>query len=479
MNTTIHDNFPVPSKTRRKVNLSEIHRRIRGPVTQPTKPASQLHNPDPMRSSNIEVIPEYEEALHAVLKRRESVFGTGYAGTGKSTMIAYLRSRLPRSAIVAPTAAAALNIGGTTLHSFFGIPPRTVNSEDVFEPRIQMGPVIANLDALIIDEVSMDSPNLIDCISNCLCAERANDAPFGGVPVVFIGDLFQLPPVITDDAQKKFFIERYGGCYFFAADVFKKLEVKPIQLTKPFRQQDPIFVGALNDIRTGNQLDEAIQYFNDQCIKTGDTKEGTTTHLVPTKRAAERVNRSKLEEIPEPGMTYHAEYEGRFKYQVSRLPAPERLTLKRGARVVFVKNSPPNWTNGTGGVVVEVGRDSVRVVLDVTGGSVWVGVETWEDIEYFFNREKNKIEHTVVGTFTQLPLILGWAVTIHKSQGMTLDSVRVDLGDGAFCAGQTYVALSRARTIKGLTLARAIGRKDVKVDRDVLEFYRAVGFFEG
>ncbi len=461
------------------MNFGAIHKRISRPVTRPKGRLRNKREKDLSDISDIEVLSEYREILNTVRERRQSVFLSGPAGTGKTTAIQYTRANLDRCAVVAPTAVAAMNIGGMTLHSFFGIPPRMVDPKELCEPRDQIKPVVANLDVLIIDEVSMIPPNLIDCMDKSMRKTRDCDEPFGGVPVVFVGDLFQLPPVVKNDEEKKFYNERYdGSIFFFSAEVMSELELTPIQLTRSFRQQDPEFLAVLNNIRIGRDLENSTAYFNDRCIGKTDPNAAESTYLVPTNHAADARNKERLRHINQLKVEYEASFEGSFNPRTSRLPAPEKLELKCGARVVFLKNHYPDWINGTVGEVTKLETDNIWVRILKDGRNVSVPRETWNEYAQWYNDETERIENRITGTFTQFPLMAAWAMTIHKAQGMTLDSVRIDLDQGTFCTGQAYVALSRCRTVEGITLKRKIQQDDVQVDGDVLAFYRELGFLE-
>jgi hypothetical protein len=456
------------------VNLAEINSKIHRPT--------QFRNPDQQpvgknTVSDIEVLPEYEFVLQSIKSEAPAIFVTGKAGTGKSTLIRYLKANLPRCAVVAPTAIAAINIQGATIHSFFSIPPRVINPEEVFEPSKHMTPVIKNLEVLIVDEVSMVSPNLIDCINNSLRAIHKNDKPFGGIRVVFVGDILQLPPVISDKEVGLYFTHRYESPYFYSAEVFKTTQILPVELKKVFRQQDPAFIELLDSIRTNRNAGDAISRINEKCHGNDAPMDDKALYLVPTNRAAAYLNDQKLRTLPGESSTYNAIIEGNLDPTKFNFPAPEKLTLKPGARVIFVRNHSGHlWINGTLGEVAGVSDDRISVKLIETGNIVSVGREKWERIRYDYNRAERKIETETIGSYSQFPLNLGWAITIHKSQGMTLSSICVDLGGGAFCAGQTYVALSRCKTLQGIRLKKPIMPNDVKVDPAIIEFYKRLGF---
>ncbi len=454
------------------VDLSHIDREL-SPVRTPTlERPSYPKSPSCHETEHIEVLPEYKFVLEAIGKGCPGIFVTGRAGTGKSTLIRYLSEKVKNCAVVAPTGLAAINVHGSTIHSFFSIPPRTLNPDEAFTPRRQMIPVIECLGALIIDEVSMVTPDLVDCISNSLQQARGDPRPFGGIPVVFVGDLLQLPPVVRDPEVARYYTDRYRTPYFFSADVFKNEKMLRIQLTKVFRQTDLEFIELLDRIRLNSDHRDAVARINRECYRDREPNPEPSLFLVPTNAAARGINSQNLNVLDSPIMEFDAIVEGNFDVQRDRFQAPHRLQLKVGAQVIFVKNNKPYWLNGTLGRVTSIDEVYLRVELAKSGNTVTVERATWEKIQYEYDPTEKRIVSKVVGTFKQFPVTLGWAITIHKSQGMTLDSVRIDLGRGAFCSGQTYVALSRCRTIDGISLDRPISMNDVMADTTILEFYR-------
>jgi ATP-dependent exoDNAse (exonuclease V) alpha subunit len=458
-----------------KVNLSKISEEVCRPKGIERNLGNRIERKE-QNVQDIEILPEYEFIFKAIEERCPAIFVTGRAGTGKSTLIRYLTSKIKRSAVIAPTAIAAINVGGTTIHSFFGIPHRAVNPDESFSPRKHMVPVVENLDALIIDEVSMVAPDIVDCISNSLIKARGDSSPFGGVPVVFVGDLLQLPPVVADDEVAIYYTHRYESPYFFSAEVFKRVDILPIELIKVFRQKDIQLIEALDRIRTNTFHRDSVALLNRACYRDKQQNESPSLYLVPTNAAARSINIDKLSSLDTQLVTFDAIIEGQLRIGKTRLPAPDRLQLKEGARVIFLKNNKPMWLNGTLGEVMNHEGESIKVKILETGNIVCVSRESWKKIRYRYNYESKTIDSEVIGSFTQFPLSLGWAITIHKSQGMTLDSVRIDLGRGAFCSGQTYVALSRCRSLEGITLDKPISMRDVKADAEIVNFYRKLGF---
>lgn len=451
------------------VDLSKIDREL-APTRQmkPKRSGSEaIQDTDP-----IEVLPEYQFVLEAIKGGCPVIFVTGRAGTGKSTLIRFLSEKILNCAVVAPTALAAINVHGSTIHSFFSIPPRTLNSDEAFEPRRQIIPVIECLSALVIDEVSMVTPDLVDCISNTLKQVRRDPHPFGGVPVIFVGDLLQLPPVVTNPQVAKYYTDRYRSSYFFSADIFGDTKLVSVELTTVFRQKGREFVDLLDRIRLNDDHREAVARINRDCFLDRESNAEPSLFLVPTNASARAINTQNLNALQAPLFTFDAIIEGRFDVQRDRFQAPHRLEIKEGSQILFVKNNKPYWLNGTLGRVTNIENGTLRIEIKNTGNTVSVERAKWEKIEYEYDSVQKRITSMVVGSFKQFPISLGWAITIHKSQGMTLDSVRIDLGRGAFCSGQTYVALSRCRTLEGISLDRPITMNDVKADGTILDFYK-------
>jgi hypothetical protein len=459
-----------------KVNLSKISKEVHRPNGLERKLGNRIEREEDI--SDIEILPEYQFILKAIENKCPAIFVTGKAGTGKSTLIRFLTSKIKRSAVVAPTAIAAINVGGSTIHSFFGIPPRTINPDESFNPKQHIIPVIENLDALIIDEVSMVGPDLVDCINNSLINVRRISSAFGGIPIVFVGDILQLPPVVDDKEVGVYYTHRYESPYFYSADIFKKIDILPIELTKVFRQKDSNFIKALDRIRTNQSYLESVELINQTCYREKQENNEKSLYLVPTNAAAKSINTGRLDQLKAKLVTYDATITGDINAGKYRFPAPDRLQLKESAMVIFLKNNKPLWLNGTLGEVIRLKKEYIQVKILESGNIVSVSRETWKKLRYRYNYEERRIETEVTGTFTQFPLSLGWAITIHKSQGMTLDSVCIDLGRGAFCSGQTYVALSRCRTLEGITLKRPISLSDVKVDASIIEVYRKLGLLK-
>ncbi len=423
--------------------------------------------------SKLEILPEYKLSLE-LLKLPDSppLFVTGEAGTGKSTFIHWLVYQLDKCAIVAPTSIAAINVNGGTIHSFFSLPPKHIDPDENFQLSSRNRLVIENLKYLIIDEVSMVSANIIDVIDKILKTTLDSDLPFGGVRLIFVGDLYQLPPVVKSDEERTYFGHRYLTPYFFSADVFKTVKIYPVVLKQIHRQADEEFKTALSCIRTGSEHRESVALLNRQCFRGKQNIHNDDVCLVPTNAMSREINIKKLNDIDAQEVIFNAIVTGRIPANKWSLAIPDRLHLKVGAKVVFMKNNIPNWINGSSGVVVEIIEDNIKVKLLKNDIIVSVERETWEQGEYTYNYATKKIESNVVATFTQYPLTLGWAITIHKSQGMTLDPVSIDIGNRSFENGQCYVALSRAKSLEGLKLMSPLHMSDIKVSPEINIFYQ-------
>lgn len=390
----------------------------------------------------------------------------GQAGTGKSTFVNYLKSASKKRIICAcPTAVSALNIGGQTIHSLFQIQPRDFVMPDLLKLKSRPRNILNAADLLIIDEVSMVSPDILDAMDILSRWARKNNLPFGGLQVVAIGDLFQLPPVITRDAEQ-FYLESYGmpNAYFFDAHAYKRADFNRADFDFVYRQSDDNLLQHLFDLRTGADIAEALNYFNNLKIADAAKRENAVI-ITPFRAVADRINADRLAQIPAPEITYKGELTGNFNEK--DVPAPMNLTLKIGALVVFVKNGN-DWHNGSMGIVRELSHNLIKVQL-LGGELVDVKPDKWEKMEYERD-EKDKLVENEVGSYKQFPLALGYAMTIHKAQGKTLDAVVVDISRGAFAHGQTYVALSRTRRADDMHIAAPLRGRDIIFDRRVLEF---------
>ena len=418
--------------------------------------------------------PEFERALHLLEETDTNVFISGKAGTGKSTFLDKFRKTTQKNiAVVAPTGVAALNVQGQTIHSFFSIKPGLIDFRS-FKPA-RNKKLYGHIDLLIIDEISMVRADLFDAIEATLRKNNNKDLPFGGVQICVIGDLFQLPPVIRNE-ERDFYQQLYNSPFFFASGNYHASEFELIKFDKVFRQEDAEFIHALNKIRIGRTGSELLSYLNCRHGAKPETGADPIT-LAATNATADSINRRELDALPGVGFTFKGALKGNFAVGKDRLPSPERLTLKKGAQVMFTRNDivKKRWVNGTVGTVTYVDDENIEITVKTPAGgkkSYVLSPEKWVSYEYAFNEDKNKLEQKEAGSYTQYPLILAWAVTIHKSQGKTLEHVIVDLGRGAFAPGQVYVALSRCRSYEGLVLKNPIRPRDIWCDSSILDFAR-------
>lgn len=452
-------------------NLGQLNRKIA--ARSQSRELEQQSMTDPL--AGITVTAEYLKVKSLLESNYPLVFVSGKAGTGKSTLITYLRYSYKNNiVVVAPTGVAALNVAGATIHSYFKLPPRIVTVDDIKETSDRR--LYARLDLLIVDEISMVRVDLIDAMDAFLRLNgRDENLPFGGTQILFVGDMFQLPPVVTRTEQELLEKAGYATPYFFSAKALEECEMASVELTEVFRQRDPEFANLLNQIRVAENLKKVLPQINEQCCHQESSDSLIT--LSCTNAVADQINLTKLNEIAGKSRIYLGEIEGRFAVEEDRLPSPLNLELKVGAQVMFTKNDGlRQWVNGTLGKIVDLSDTVIKVELisENTGSIVNVLQEEWESYRYEYNAQKDRIVPVIVGKYTQFPLMLAWAVTIHKSQGKTLEKVNVDLGTGAFAPGQVYVALSRCRSLQDVSLARPINPYEVKCDPKIQMFHEII-----
>lgn len=400
------------------------------------------------------------------------MFITGRAGTGKSTLLTLFRQTTSKKvAVLAPTGIAALNVKGQTIHSFFGFPPRLLRPDEIRKKKNHK--LYKAIDVLIIDEISMVRADIFDNIDIFLRKNRENNQAFGGVQIVLFGDLFQLPPIVSAQ-EKPFFYDRYPHPYFFAARVFQELELDFLELSKVYRQENIRFLRMLDAIRLNQLEPEDLEELNQRCIDRQEPEKGFYITLSARNASVDALNFKKLSGIAGPGKFYQARISGQF--DPKWYPTESLLQFKKGAQVMFLRNDPEKkYVNGSIGEITNISADDHIMVklTDTTGKSreIEVWPHDWEIIKYKISENTGLLETEVIGAFTQFPLRLAWAITIHKAQGKTFDRVIIDLGGGAFEKGQTYVALSRCRTLEGILLQKPIRYTDIIVDDMVVEFY--------
>ena len=421
---------------------------------------------------------DFKYALDALEKTGQSLFITGKAGTGKSTLLQLFRNTTKKKvAVLAPTGVAALNVQGQTIHSFFGFPPRIITPSEAARrvTRKDLLRLYKNLEVLIIDEISMVRADMLDGMDKFLRINRENFRPFGGVQVVFFGDLFQLPPVVTrDPVESSYFNEYYESPYFFSAKIFQEpdFQLDMLELRKVYRQESRHFLRLLEAVRI-NEIDyDDLEDLNERHAPHFNEMEGYIT-LCARNATADRINQRELSQLDTPEFEFLASVKGQF--DPGLYPTDAALRLRLGAQVMFVRNDQEEkqFVNGTIGKIIQLNQDSIVVETEEYGGKkrkIDVPKIEWEIIRYRASAT-GSIETEVAGSFTQYPLKLAWAITIHKSQGKTFDRVLIDLGGGAFEHGQLYVALSRCRTLEGIVLRQPIRTQDIITDERVVAFY--------
>lgn len=408
-----------------------------------------------------------DDARAAIEGSASVVLLTGRAGTGKSHFIRALveRNRAYPQVVLASTGLAAMNIGGQTIHSFFGFPPRPLIGEND-KPNFFFSRLARATRRIIVDEVSMVRADVLDAMDRHLRAARKSVRAFGGVQIVMVGDFYQLPPVVRGEEGALLEEAGYSSPFAFSAHVLRDADVRAFELSHVYRQSDQDFVALLAQIRERRGLSDALEALNAACV--GRELPKRPVLLAATNSVADSYNARGLAALPGDAALYAGGFEGqtpRAAQQGDRFPAPVSLALKRGARVIFTQNdSEGRWVNGSLGTVAALEASLVKVVLDAGNETVDVERATWPQARWVWNEKEKQMEPKDEFKYVQFPLAPAWALTIHKAQGMTLDSVEIDLGRGAFAAGQTYVALSRARSIEGLRLTRPLQPRDVQVD---------------
>jgi len=413
--------------------------------------------------------PQFLTALEFARNDEGHLFVTGRAGTGKSTLLRSLRDMIAQESVVlAPTGLAAVNVGGQTIHSFFGFPPRLVRPDDI--RRSRNGRLMRRLKLIIIDEVSMVRSDLMWAIDQSLRVNRGRPRePFGGARLLLFGDLHQLPPVVQGAEEAEHLESAHGGPFFFQIPALTEgAGMSLIELDHVFRQNDEGLLRVLNRIRDGEVTEDDLSVLNERTHAIRTLGEGDSyVILTPTNAAAQRINMAYLDALPGDVRTYEAGISGEFG--ASAHPTDATLLLKPGAKVILLRNDPDKrWVNGT---VARIARlEQKRVWIEIDGKDHELEPVSWEARRYAFDQGAEKIVENVTGTFRQFPVRLAWALTIHKSQGLTLDRVYIDLGRGTFAHGQAYVALSRCRSLEGLALARPLRPSDILFDQSAMGY---------
>ena len=421
--------------------------------------------------AKIELNEKFLQALNLMEKTSRNIFITGKAGTGKSTLLDYFKNKTKKNVVVlAPTGVAALNIKGQTIHSFFGFQPDVTLSSIKKHPD---KPVYKKVDTIIIDEISMVRADLLDCVDKFLRLNGKNqNEPFGGIQVIFIGDLYQLPPIIRGK-EREIFERHYKSEYFFDSKVFENLEIEFIELEKIYRQKDQEFIDLLNAVRNRSVTEEDIKELNKRVNPEFEAPiDDFYINLTTTNELSNKINEKELLKLKGNLFEFKGEIKGKF--DKSSLPTELDLKIKVGSQVMLLNNdSEHRWVNGTIGKVIEVKRDNKEeiIVLELLDGDkVNVSKHTWDIYNLYYDSQKKSLDSDILGSFTQYPLRLAWAVTIHKGQGKTFDKVIIDIGYGTFAHGQVYVALSRCTTLDGIILKKPIRKEHIFTDLKIVNF---------
>jgi ATP-dependent exoDNAse (exonuclease V) alpha subunit len=419
--------------------------------------------------TGVEPTAEYRAAAQFYAEDQGHLFVTGRAGTGKSTLLRALRDQAgDEMVVVAPTGLAAVNVGGQTIHSFFGLPPRLVRPDDI--KRSRNGRVMRKMKHLVIDEVSMVRSDLMWAIDQSLRINRGRPRePFGGVRLMMFGDLHQLPPVVQEHEVADHLDSEFGGPFFFSIPSLREgAGTSLLELTQVFRQSEGPLLTVLNRIRDGDVSEDDLVALNDRVHPIRTLAEGDPyVILTPTNAAAQRINLAYLKALAGQAFVYQAGVTGEFNQAAS--PTDTALELKVGAKVILLRNdSDRRWVNGS---IARISKlEDKQIWIEINGREHEIEPVSWENRRYAYDQTEQKIVETVAGTFNQFPVRLAWALTIHKSQGLTLDKVYIDLGRGTFAHGQAYVALSRCRTLEGLALARQLKPSDILFDQQAMGY---------
>ncbi len=434
---------------------------------------------------------EWQDALQIVNFTRRSLFLTGKAGTGKSTFLRYVASNTKKKhVILAPTGIAAINAGGSTLHSFFRLPfhPLLPNDRQFDRRHIretlkytsEQRKLLREIELIIIDEISMVRADIIDFIDKVLRIYTRNYEPFGGKQMLLVGDIFQLEPVLKEE-DRQLLRPFYSSAYFFNAKVWQQMQLVSIELRKVYRQKDDYFISLLDRIRQNKVSASDLSTLNTRVMpvthslnnfsSNSDSKNTLLRILLAARRdVVDYINEQRLAELPGSPSIFYGNIKGDFPD--TSLPTPVELQVKPGAQVIFIKNDKEKrWVNGTLGIITEIDEEQGIITIATEEGIDFpVEREVWENIRYTFNEKEQKIEEMLLGTYTQFPIRLAWAITVHKSQGLTFNQVDIDFTGGVFAGGQTYVALSRCTSLQGITLKAPIRQQDIFVRAEVVQF---------
>mgnify|MGYP003326412323 FL=1 len=409
---------------------------------------------------------EFESIVEQLENTKDHFYITGKAGSGKSTLLAYFRSVTQKNtAVLAPTGVAAIRVKGQTIHSFFGFPPKVIQTRHI--KKVRQTELLQNLETLIIDEISMVRADVFDAIDYSLRVHRKKlTQPFGGVQVIVFGDLFQLPPVVNMDESS--LLERIypNGQFFFHSNIFQDAQFKTLELQSIYRQTDDHFIYLLNAVRDGSITNSQIDNLNESLVDNFEMDEGKII-LTTTNARASGINQNYLKQLSSEEFSYRAQATGQFYKEL--FPTDEVLKLKKGAQVIMIKNDPEKrWVNGSIGTIHDIAEKKIKVKIN---HKIYeVKKEKWDRIQYSYDDDQQEVLENVTGSFKQYPMRLAWAITIHKSQGQTFEKVIIDMSQGSFAPGQLYVALSRCISLEGIELVRPLKKSDVIVNKQLIGF---------